>query len=373
MSFEDFRPPSPTPLSPLNNVSTSQTFSNARPRSRSRSFTWSITPRHKRRYSSSSPSPTRQPAQPSKKAAQPSKRAGPASKRAKSFRKDTQDDEIVFTSMGPVVEGGGDSNKNWPAAKKSIVFDFILGINADDRFNLFKKAPGKIFAKAAPLTGKTATQCQSMFQRARQLYNRIHAFLRVTGGGGDGDEDKIDDNFDFDDDDKIAELLDKAKANGKDVAGINAKLLREWKEHGWLDLFESRYGKNPKTERNYALSSAMPISPAKSIKELEVEEEPATPVIKTEPTNAAQVVAEHRFTPAQRIRNSSQDLMGGINDYFRTRAQVDEGVAQRKEKRFEYKQFKDRVEWAQNLLKDDTISTEQRTRLHKIILDALEA
>ncbi|KAJ3831516.1 hypothetical protein F5878DRAFT_667469 [Lentinula raphanica] len=155
-SFEDIRPPSPTPLSPSNYASTSQTF-HPRPCSRSRSITWSISPvrRHKRRYSSSpsptrrpaQPSPTKQPAQPFKEAGQASQRAGQASKRAKSSRNDAQDDGIVFTSVGPVVEGEGDSNKNWPAAKKSIVFEFILGVNAETGSSCSRKHRAKSLQK----------------------------------------------------------------------------------------------------------------------------------------------------------------------------------------------------------------------------------
>lgn len=90
--------------------------------------------------------------------------------------------------------------------------------------------------QAAELLGKTWKQCESLFNRAKKLYTRMHAFLKVTGGGGDADED-----HDFDDAADVRERLQEAKKKGKDIEGLNQKVLQLWKDRGWYALFESRY------------------------------------------------------------------------------------------------------------------------------------
>lgn len=63
--------------------------------------------------------------------------------------------------------------------------------------------------------------------------------------------------------------------------------------------------------------------------------------------------------------------MGGISEYLHKKAQAEQDRAKMMEKRLDHEQRKDRVSWAQELLKDPSLSSEMRASCQKLIFDAM--
>lgn len=62
--------------------------------------------------------------------------------------------------------------------------------------------------------------------------------MHTGNGGGDGDEDGA---GDIEDDKRLEDRIKKAVSAGKQCAKLTAKILNEWREKGWYDLFNNRY------------------------------------------------------------------------------------------------------------------------------------
>ncbi|KAJ4480641.1 hypothetical protein C8J55DRAFT_560581 [Lentinula edodes] len=236
----------------------------------------------------------------------------------------------------------------------------------------------------------------------------MHSFCRVTGGGGDADVDTND--LDFSDKEAVEERLEVARTGGKDTKGLSYRTMKVLMEKGWYDLFESqsvkcylylfiagtdtppRYGKNLKVEHTAVLSSAAPILPLK-LSDYD-EDQPHKPALKTftsatsattkdsasrtstsaAPSTAkdsAAIVSEPKFTPAQCFCNQLNEVMGSLTDIIKLKVQKDELKAKLDEQRLQHMKAKDCVSWAQDLLKDTSLSEEERTQCHKVIMDAM--
>jgi hypothetical protein len=87
----------------------------------------------------------------------------------------------------------------------------------------------------------TTSSVKSQFERSLKTFNWIVAFEAFTGGGGDGDlyaddseneEDKTQKEYEF--------RLKGARSKGLDVGGLTIRMITEWYDHGWYDLFYSR-------------------------------------------------------------------------------------------------------------------------------------
>jgi len=96
----------------------------------------------------------------------------------------------------------------------------------------------------------TLNAVRSQYNRSFKIYQLIVAFEAFTGnGGGDGDLVSGSDSDGGESDTEkrtilaLKTRLAGAKAAGHPVLGLTAKVINEWYNFGWYDLFQSRYTK----------------------------------------------------------------------------------------------------------------------------------
>ncbi|KAJ3717180.1 hypothetical protein C8R42DRAFT_678152 [Lentinula raphanica] len=146
---------------------------------------------------------------------------------------------------------------HWKPQEKTQLFGFILGPESDSTFEKFQVHPKAVYKLAAAFVKtRDHNACEGIFTRSMKVYRGIRALEKFTGGGGDGDEDDENEVFQR----KRKRALD---AGESEVEGLTFAKVKEWRDNGWYQLFDDRYGKNPKTERTLNINSATPISPLK--------------------------------------------------------------------------------------------------------------
>lgn len=104
------------------------------------------------------------------------------------------------------------------------------------------------FQAATALFGGTRTESavKGQYERARQMYSWIKEYNRFTGnGGGDGDEVASSNDDDGDDGEVLrismsSRKIVAARKAGKSLGSLTAKVVIEWEDQGWFDLFDGK-------------------------------------------------------------------------------------------------------------------------------------
>ncbi|KAJ3751809.1 hypothetical protein EV360DRAFT_89351 [Lentinula raphanica] len=293
-----------------------------------------------------------------------------------------------------------------PQEKNSAVWvkRFILGPESDSTFEKFQVHPKAVYKLAAAFVKtRDHNACEGIFTRSMKVYRGIQVLEKFTGGGGDGDEDDENEVFQR----KRKRALDAGKS---EVEGLTFAKVKEWRDNGWYQLFDDRYGKNPKTERTLNINSATPISPLKledfrsskpipsrlsptvDLSAADDNDIPITPCkasafvdltgeadiepkVKLEristPTNNASTSKPASTSHAARVRGQNQEQMSSISTYLNNRVSLDEKKVGLQEMRFKLQQEKEQVERAKALLDQPDLSLSKHRKLQTFIISTI--
>ncbi|PPQ84138.1 hypothetical protein CVT24_002207 [Panaeolus cyanescens] len=203
----------------------------------------------------------------------------------------------------PVVAGA-----RWTDNELSMLFNFILGSDADKIFAALAKNPASVYKKACAHlgSGRTESAVSGTFARSKRIFSAIEAVEKFTGGGGDGDI-----NDDSDTDTVISAKLQQAAKNGEDVSTLSVKLIAKWHDKGWYTLFRERYSANPAVSRSVERHSALEISDS--------EDDSPRPV-----KSDAGKVTEPKHTPARGFRVEAAQSLSNVSVYLESKSLIDQ-------------------------------------------------
>ncbi|KAJ7027504.1 hypothetical protein C8F04DRAFT_89707 [Mycena alexandri] len=233
------------------------------------------------------------------------------------FLLESSDDEIEKTEDGKL--------RQWQPSEKTRAFDFILGAEADRRFEQHKVNPGHVYKRLSELVfggARSSASVKSMYTRALTTFAWIRAFLEFTGnGGGDGDSD----------DDAEAILtrrLVAARESGLPLGDLKPATIDEWEKNGWTDLFMGRLGGSAKVMRKVVRSSAAAISDLDDDGDSDKEAEGNIhPSLQKTKHSAAAIVTEPKHTPASAFRKQVGQSFSGLGDFMKIKAAAEEKKA----------------------------------------------
>ncbi|KAJ4001200.1 hypothetical protein F5050DRAFT_1726080 [Lentinula boryana] len=245
----------------------------------------------------------------------------------------------------------------WSAAEQTALFTHIFGSESDDIHAKWLKNKDRVYKKyleANLSVAKrfTVSSVASKITAAITMYSYIREYEEFTGGGGDADLQSMVPESD----EWHKQRLILAKRGGKSIGSLTVKKYHEWKDNGWYDIFEERFGRSSKVDRHIVRDSVAPISPIlKDDDDIDNIHWPPTPgrksptqsihsdsegetliVLKTPKagascsTPASQAVSEPHYQAPATMKSSakkknslaSADAFGAINTFFESKAKL---------------------------------------------------
>ncbi|KAE9411316.1 hypothetical protein BT96DRAFT_968810 [Gymnopus androsaceus JB14] len=173
------------------------------------------------------------------------------------------------TAKTPKVEVPADppnddifTSGRWTAAEQTALFTHLFGSDSDDVHAKWLKNKDRVYKKyleANPLVAErfTASSVANKVTASITMYSYIREYEEFTGGGGDANLQAMIPESD----EWHKQRLILAKRGGKSIGSLTVKKYREWKENGWYNIFEERFGRSSKVDRPVIRNSVALISP----------------------------------------------------------------------------------------------------------------
>ncbi|KAJ7668132.1 hypothetical protein B0H17DRAFT_1210099 [Mycena rosella] len=299
---------------------------------------------------------------------------------------------LIQTKAELVVNKG-----NWSVNELSTFYEYTLGQDADAIFQNITMSSNKCWKQFAGQVGIAwdAKQMKTQWDTSLAIYKKLVPLLKFTGGGADADEEP-----DWEDKDAINNFLKSQATGGHDVEGLSAKKVKQWLTSGWFNLFDSRYGENPKAVREIPRSSADTLSdvegglPAddnnKNDSDVNIVEKPSIPAtpapfatmstnkgIATDPREV-KLSTWDRSKPASRatpVKVKKEDRLQGLNNYLEGRVRVDEQAMMLAKADAEFKRLKATEATAKEIAADTTgmYTEETKVKARRVLEKLMDA
>ncbi|KAJ7746035.1 hypothetical protein B0H16DRAFT_967733 [Mycena metata] len=269
-----------------------------------------------------------EPSKPRSKAPTQSRKNTTITSTAKTTQKSKTNQENIPPSPINLLDDSDDDTERtedgkihyWQPAEKTRAFEFILGPDADRRFEQHKVNPGHVYRRISERVfngARNVNSIKSMYSRALETFAWIRAFTDFTGnGGGDGD-------CDGDAEAILNQKLVAARKSGLPLGDLKPATIDQWEKLGWTDLFMSRLGNSAKVARKVVRSSAAALSDLENDDDSDKEVDPM--LRKRKP--AAAVVTEPKHTPASAFRKQVGNSFSGLGDFMKIKAAAEEKKA----------------------------------------------
>ncbi|KAJ3978616.1 hypothetical protein F5890DRAFT_1479210 [Lentinula detonsa] len=265
----------------------------------------------------------------------------------KTSRADDPPNDDIFTSG------------RWNAAEQTALFTHISGSDSDHIHAKWLKNKDRVYTKYLQANRSVAERftvksVASKITSSITMYSYIREYEEFTGGGGDADLQSMVPESD----EWHKQRLILAKRGGKSIGSLTVKNYHEWKDNGWYDIFEERFGRSSKVDRHIVRDSVAPISPIrKNDNDIDNIHWPSTPghksptesihsdsegeasiVLQTPKAGAScltpvsRVVSEPHYQAPATMKSSakkksslaSADAFGAINIFFESKARLTE-------------------------------------------------